>query len=190
MKFKLVDEYRLKENVNELIGNRGNAYSSSKFLLNSIGYSDDKCDYKSYLDDSHNIEEGIDFEFVEKEKGGIIVFSTDVNAVPLSTNKIINWLKQKIVTIGNRLNTNRKIDKIVGGKYEATAWTVGKYLSGRYTAKNGNFFGENSVSVEIIGITLDTLINVAEDLCEEFLQESVLVKSYADGGRIFLVNAQ
>lgn len=173
-----------KFKIDELPGLRGNAYSASKYLLRDIKATNEKCEFTS-----KTLAEGIDLTFEDAEKGGIIVFSTDVNSVELSSNKIVNWLKQKITTLGNRITATKKVDKIVGGKYNAVGWTVGKYLSGRYTAKNGNFFGENSISVEIIGIDESTLIAIAEDLCEEFKQETVLVKSYIDGGKIFLVSA-
>ena len=132
------------------------------------------------------ISEGIDFEPEENERGGIIVFSTDVNAVELDTNKIKNWLKQKLSTIKNRFNATNKIDKIAN-KHELIGWTIGHYLDGRYKAKNGQNYGENSLSVEIIGIDFIKLIAIAEDICRDFKQESVLVQDFSSG-RILFVN--
>lgn len=63
---------------------------------------------------------------------------------------------------------------------------MGKYLSGRYTSKNGKVFSENSLSLELVGADIDTLISVAEDLCKEFNQELVLVKDYSSS-RVFFV---
>ncbi len=133
-----------------------------------------------------HIVDGIDYEFEKAEKGGIIVFSTDVNAVMLSKNKLVNWLKQKASTLSNRFFATNKIDRIAQA-HELVAWTIGHYLDGRYTAKDGRSFGENSLSVEMIGIETSQLISIAEEMCAEFQQESVLVKDYSSD-RILLVN--
>lgn len=137
---------------------------------------------------SVRVNEGVDLA-TEKEmldkKGGIIVFSTDVNAVELSPNRVVNWLKQKFTTLRNRMQSTSKIDKY-GKKYNLAGWTVGHYLDGRYTDKNGNFYGENSLSVEIIGVSTDEMISIAEDICREFNQESVILKDYTSHRILFI----
>lgn len=132
------------------------------------------------------LSEGIDFEPEENEKGGIIVFSTDVNVIELSPNKIKNWIKQKIATFTNRFQSTKMIDKIAD-KHQLIGWTIGHYLDGRYKAKNGKMFGENSLSVEIIGIDFDKLLHIAEDICKDFKQESVLLQDFSSG-RVLFVN--
>lgn len=47
-------------------------------------------------------------------------------------------------------------------------------------------FNENSLSLEIVGVDIDTLISIAEDICKEFNQWLVLVKDYSSN-RIFSV---
>ena len=167
--------------MRQTIVNTKGAYSGfvGRTLESKIKYDKEKEIASSFLD------EGISYEPSDNEKGGIIVFSTEVNAKTLSSNAIVNWLKQKFETIKNNLYKNKKIDAI-GQKHNLVGWTVGKYLSGRYTAKNGKAFGEDSLSLEIIGINFDTLISVAEDLCKEFGQEAVLVKDYSSN-RVFFV---
>lgn len=134
------------------------------------------------------LNEAIDFEPDENKKGGIIVFSTEVNALKQSNNSIINWLKQKMMSISNRLNATKKIDKIATDN-NLVGWTIGKYLDGRYKAKNGKTYGENSLSIMIVGVTFDTLIQIAEALCKSFTQEAVLVKDFSSG-RILFVNPE
>ena len=102
------------------------------------------------------IGNAIDYEFSDEDKGGIIVFSTDVNAVPLEKHNIGNW-------------------------------SVGNYFKGKYTDKQGRVFTKKSLSVEVIGVTYEQLIDIAEDLCREVKQETVLVKSYSTN-KIFLVS--
>lgn len=132
------------------------------------------------------LSEGIDWDVPNEEKGGIIVFSTDVNAVELDKNKFLNFFKQKIVTILNRFKATSKIDKIAN-ENDLVGWTIGKYLNGRYKAKNGKNFGENSLSVELIGISFEKLVSIAETICKDFKQECVLVKSY-ENGKVLFVN--
>lgn len=184
MKFKRLYENDTNEfKITELPGLNGNAYSSSRRLVNRINYSDTNCIYKSDA-----LTEGVFYQFRDDELGGIIVLSMVVNALNLSENKLLNWIRKKLITLGNKINANKKIDDIVSGKYNVEAWTIGKYLSGRYTSKTGDLFTEDSLSVEIIGIDKDKLISIAEDLCKDFKQEAVLVKCYPDNS-IFLVES-
>lgn len=140
----------------------------------------------SFSEEKTLVSEGIDFEPDEDKKGGIIVFSTDVNAVELSPNSLKNWLKKKVATFSNRFNSTKKIDKIAD-KHQLVGWTIGHYLDGRYKAKNGKKYGENSLSVEVIGIGFEKLLEIAEDICRDFKQESVLLQDFTSG-RVLFVN--
>lgn len=155
-------------------------YSSSRWLFNALS----GVKIKLYS----TVKEGVDYTFAPNKKGGLITLSTDVNAISLNENKIINWVKQKVANLQNKLTKDKKINSI-GQKYNLDAWTVGKSLSGRYTAKNGRVFDENSISIEVIGIDSNELLSIAEELCIMFLQESVLVKDYSTG-KVFLVSAE
>lgn len=169
------------KSVSVLPGANGNAYSASKRLYESI-----KKTSSNIIASSFSMTEAVEWEVPDDEKGGIIVFSEEVNAIELSDNRLINWLKQKTKTMKNKAFYKKKIDNIAS-KYSLVGWTVGKFLDGRYTAHNGKQFGEKSLSVEIVGVTVDTLVDIATDLAREFVQESVLVKDYS-GGRVFFVN--
>lgn len=160
-------------------GKSGGAYRSSRYLANAIRFDESKCIYST-------LNEGIQFEPSPDKKGGIIVFSTDVNAEKQSDNKIVNWLKQKMMTITNRLNATKKIDKIAADN-KLVGWTIGHYLDGRYTSpKNGKQYGENSLSVEIIGVNFEQLMKISMELCSAFAQESVLLKDYSSGRVLFV----
>lgn len=162
-------------------GKDGGAYRASRYLAKAITSEGKTPIFSSFLN------EGIDFEPSANEKGGIITFSTDVNAEKQSENKIVNWLKQKMMTIINRLNATKKIDKIASDN-ELVGWTIGHYLDGRYTSpKNGKQYGENSLSVEIVGVNFETLMKIAMEICASFSQESVLVKDFSSG-RVLFVN--
>ena len=131
------------------------------------------------------LAEGIQFEPGEKERGGVIIFSTDVNAVQLSSNKFKNWLQQKLATYKNRLKSASMIDKIAN-KNQLVGWTIGHYFDGRYRANNGTNYGENSLSVEIVGVDFDTLMKIAEEICVAFKQESVLLQDFSSGRILFV----
>ena len=158
-------------------GKQKSAYSSGAYLSASIKKNSNVL--------FSQLNEGIDFQPPVNEKGGVIVFSTDVNAVQMDEQKVINFLKQKMQTISNRINSTKKIDRIAKS-HGLIGWTIGKYLNGRYTADNGKQYGENSLSLEIIGVSCATLIKIAEELCTSFVQESALVKDYSSGSVMFV----
>lgn len=161
-----------------IIEERRNAYSSSQMLEKAIRFDANKVIYSS-------LNEAVMYEPSGKEKGGIVVFSEEVNAIKLSSNKLVNFLKQNVATLSNRINKYKNVDTIAN-KNELVGWTIGNFLNGRYKAKNGKTYGEKSLSVEIIGVDTDKLFNIAEELCIEFLQESVLVKDYSSGRIAFV----
>ena len=140
----------------------------------------------TFIDLSRDTEltEEISYEF--EDKGGIIVFSVNVNAVQLSTNKVVRVIKNALETFKNRLFKDRKINNVLNQHADIYGVTIGRYAQGRYKSDNGSMYDESSLSIEIIGITSDVLNKVAEDLAKEFQQETVLVKDYASN-RIYLV---
>ena len=157
------------------------------FQLNgfSIDRKNDASARTSYNDLSDiELSEEITYQF--EDKGGIIVFSVNVNAVQLSSNKLINLVKNSIETLKNKLFKDRKINKVLSQYDEVYGVTIGNFVKGRYKSDSGNLFDESSLSVEIIGITTEVLNKVAESLAKSFQQETVLVKDYTSN-RIYLV---
>ena len=67
-------------------------------------------------------------------------------------------------------------------------WTLGNFFKGRYTDKNGKVYSEDSLCLEITGVTEDSLKEIAEELCRTLNQESALIKSYCERNRILLVD--
>lgn len=157
-----------------------NAYSGLAYLYASISVKG-----KPII--ATNIDGAVDWEVPDDEKGGIIVFSQEINAVKLSENKLVNWIRQKAATFKNKTSGKSTIDKIAQS-HDLVGWTIGNFLKGRYTGKNGKVYSEDSLSVEIIGVSDDTLITIAEELCRAFNQETVLVKTYSERNRILFVN--
>lgn len=116
-------------------------------------------------------------------RGGIIVFSTDVNAVELDSNKLLNKVKQILMTIGQRINTSKMSHKTItdfnnkNGEYIG-AYTLGHAFKGHYVGDNGEQFSERSTTLEINGLSSQGLLILAEMLCRTFHQETVLVKDF------------
>lgn len=113
--------------------------------------------------------------------GGVIIFSTDVNAIQLSDNKVVNKIKQIIKTYSQRFRSDSKIEKVIKMHNASNdefigAFSIGKAFKGRYVSDNGKIFDEHSISVEINGLSSRGLLNVAELIAKEFMQETVLVK--------------
>jgi len=130
------------------------------------------------------LTEEIDFEF--EDKGGVIVFSVNVNAVELSKNKLVRFIKNQFETATNILFKTDKINKVIKNNPKILGVTIGNFVKGRYKAKDGSLYDESSLSVEIVGITSDVLNKTAEELAQEFKQETVLVKNYHEN-KIYLV---
>lgn len=133
------------------------------------------------------VGEGIKAVVDGDKKGGLIVFSTDVNCEELSSNRIMNWLKQKIMTYKHRFNVKKMLSKIAGRVAQGEiGWTIGKYLDGCYKADNGQFFDENSISVRLTNIDRETMLRFAEAICADFHQESVLLQDFGTGAVYFI----
>ena len=108
----------------------------------------------------------------------------DENRVICSSNNILAEVDSRnrlggIIVLSANINDISKCNDIF-------AWTVGKYLHGRYKAKDGTIFDENSISVELLNVSIDTIISFAEELCKEFSQETVLVKLYGEDRILFV----
>jgi len=123
-----------------------------------------------------------------KYKGGIIVFSTDVNAVndPKGfKNKVKAFFKNNIQTIINRITKNKKLNKLIT-KHNVTrdvikdhfigAFSIGNFFKGRYIGKNDKVYDGKSSSIEIAGVPSEVLLIFGTEIAKEFKQETVLIK--------------
>lgn len=126
-------------------------------------------------------------------RGGIIVFSTDVNAVNLDKNKLYNKIKQILTTLNQRHNTSSITHKIINkfNKYNDEyigAYSIGNSFDGKYVGDNGEEYNERSVTIEINGLSSQGLLRLAEMIARIFHQETVLVKDL-NTNKIYLANS-
>lgn len=143
---------------------------------------------------SFMLDEGVHGEQygLSEYRGGVIVLSTDVNAVEMSENSVLNKVKQLVKTYGNRLRKGRIIHRSVNsfnveGDEYIGAYSVGRFFSGKYVGDSGEMYDEKSLSVEVNGLSSRSLLRFAEILADAFMQETVLVKDL-NTGKIYLAD--
>ena len=116
-----------------------------------------------------------------RQSGGIYVIVTEVNAVELDKDKIVNNINQVITTFKNRVKNDSIIRNVMnklndkGGEYIG-AYSVGNYFKGRYVGDNGEMYNERSLAIEINGLSSESLLKVAEMIAQKCMQKTVLVK--------------
>ena len=135
-----------------------------------------------------------------KYRGGMIVFSTNVNAVidNAEKSKIKAFLKKLYYTTMNHISKYSMINNLIQqwnkefadiDDFYLGALTIGKNYQGRYVGDNNKIYNEKSTSIELGGVPSEMLILFAVELCKMFKQESVLVKDF-NTNRIFLVDPE
>ena len=122
-------------------------------------------------------------------RGGVIVLPTDIDAVEMSQNTVLDKVKQIVVTYGNRLRKGRVVREPLNGEgtEHIVAYSVGESFTGKYVGDNGEMYDEKSLSVEVNGLSGRSLLRFAEMLADVFRQETVLVKDL-NTGKIYLVD--
>lgn len=132
-------------------------------------------------------------------RGGIIVFSTNVNAVKLSKNAFKNKIKTIIVNFEQRFFSGKKINNVINdfnksfktspnGKDETIcAFSIGNAFKGRYVGDNNEVYNERSMSIEVNGLSSEGLLYLGEMIARAFHQETVLIKDL-NKNKIYLAN--
>lgn len=118
-------------------------------------------------------------------KGGMIVLSTDINSN--AGKGIWNTIRNKwLGTLLNRMKRVRKVDKVVNEISDANsisiAYSIGSNnLHGKYyDMKTNEAFDERSFTIDLRGLPIKIVYQIAEKLCYEFNQQSVLVINHAN----------
>jgi hypothetical protein len=143
------------------------------------------------------LKEGISPEQGElsKYKGGIIIFSTDVNSAQISVTEIITWFKQNNATFVDRLMKNKSIlyklrKERPPDQRPDLGFSIGTFFKGHYPdIKSGRTFNEKSVCIEMTGIPAGVLQSVSAAICRDFEQPTVLVKDFSRD-RFYLVDVK
>lgn len=73
------------------------------------------------------------------------------------------------------------------GVSDQTGWVVGHNYSGRFRAPSGQDFGENSLTLDIIGMSDDRLMPIAGEICYALGLKCALLK-LSEGG-VYLITS-
>lgn len=117
----------------------------------------------------------------QKYRGGIIVLTTDANAVESDPTKALNIFNQVIASYKNRFKLRTVVHNAVNG-FNANAgehigaYSVGKFFKGKYVGYQGEIYNDESLSIEISGLSCESLLHIAEMTAQRFQQDTVLVK--------------
>ena len=167
--------------------------------MNLVKFSNHEIQGTPVYSFNNQLVEAVSYEFGAGERGGIVVFSTDVNAVldgdPAESmlDKFTKIIKSKWQTLINRLANISKLDKVLRKAAKETdldvaGYSVGNFFRGRFkSSRTGKVYDEKSRSVEIIGINSRQLLLLATEVAKEFKQESVLVKDHSSA-KIYLAD--
>jgi len=109
-------------------------------------------------------------------KGGVITFSTDVNAT--AQPGVIGKLKSWLSTVWNRLNLTGRLRSIMASIGKDFGYTVRPMGRGNYVSPDGTVFNERSLSIEILGVPNEFLQAVGAAITKAFNQQEVLVRYY------------
>ena len=122
-------------------------------------------------------------------RGGVIVLPTDVDAVEMSQNTVLDKVNQIVSAYGNRLRKGRIIRKSLNGEgtEHIVAYSVGRSFTGKFVGDKEEVYDEKSLSVEVNGFSGRSLLKFAEMLADVFRQETVLVKDL-NTGKIYLAD--
>jgi hypothetical protein len=126
---------------------------------------------------------------LSKYRGGVIVFSTDVNAVSgaaeTKIGKLKDFVKNKLDTFKNKVLKNKKLTSLIQKHnlaspedYFIGSFSIGNFFNGRYVDFKGRVYNEKSSSIEILGVPSEVLLLLATEIANDFKQESVLVKDF------------
>jgi hypothetical protein len=138
--------------------------------------------------------------------GGMIVCATNINAAGYTGpfRHIKNWaasllgrwsreqrtnfiIQQKREDVNTRLNEAwpdaRKLDPSAPAPnlMGLTGWSIGNLFHGHYISHDGVLFNEKSFTVDIRGVSIDFVMDVAQAMRNKFKQESVLVVDHKTG---------
>lgn len=175
LKYRDISDYKISER--KILIDNEKHWFAPKSIDDKLWYNEHITEYYSL--NGELMKEGVssDQMGLDKFKGGIIIFSTDVNAVKISKSKIISWFKSKYETFYNRLMKNKKLSSIITSKFsnDISSFTIGNFFKGRYV-ENGKTFDEKSTSIEILGVPSEILVRLATEIARDFNQSTVLLK--------------
>ena len=130
---------------------------------------------------NRGIDEGFD------DKGLIVVFPADFHGIKMTKIELIDLFNKKILTIRNIVSDTKTSNKEIEQNSEVYGISIGSFVKGSYTSKDGQLFDVTSIGVEVTGLISDVSNRCVEEISTELKQEIVLIKKSQDN-RIYLLD--
>lgn len=118
----------------------------------------------------------------EGDAGGAIVFSHKLSQKGEETtlfSRIKGSVERWIGSALAKLQFNQKVQNALRSSEGVVGYSIGKVAGGWLNPSTGQFEQEPSYVIEILNVPIDILVNVAENIRDEFGQMEVLVKDYS-----------
>lgn len=135
--------------------------------------------------------EGVDYE--TEYPGGMIIFSTELNATIEDKEKFSQKIKlfftKKLKSFVNDLNVEKRIKNILFDEFNLIGYTFGKNFNGMYKSKDGKIYNEKSYTITIVDVKSSILKLIAEKVCKEFEQETVMLHDFNENKVYFIDNS-
>jgi hypothetical protein len=132
--------------------------------------------------------EGIDYEI--KYPGGMIIFSTELNSTIENKDKffqnIKSFFEKKLKSFVNDLNVVKRVKQILFDIFNLIGYTFGKNFNGMYKSKDGKIYNEKSYTITITDVSSIMLKYIAEKICKEFKQETVMLNDFNENKVYFI----
>lgn len=197
----------LKESVRRICGNTHYSFKEVRYFHPNGGNLPNGSYYQKggFMNecrknaDSFILDEGVHGEQygLSKYRGGVIVFAVNVNAIKMSDNKVLNAIRQFVETNKNRFKKDSIVHKTIlrfnnddskNNGESIGAYSLGNFFKGKYVGDNGEMFNDNSICLEINGLSSKSLLKLAEMIADRFKQETVLVKDL-NKNKIYLADS-
>ena len=85
--------------------------------------------------------------------------------------QLIPWIKERISMLVNNIPYKKK-------EKDLCSWSIGRYFNFEYKHDN-RIFTPSSISIELINVPHEEIVNFAKDLCCAFTYKTVFMKDYA-----------
>lgn len=141
-------------------------------------YKDSEDYIESFLYYKNKIINQFSEEDFIQNKGGIIILPSPEKNIDINGSQFTDYLNIMYDKIVDYLFEQKNINNILSKKDLILGCSVGNFFNGRYHARNGQLYSNNSVTLEITNLSFEQLVMIAEYLIKELKQKSILVKDY------------
>lgn len=137
-----------------------------------------------YYDNGKILSETKDLRLLEK-KGGVIILPAPINSDRMDKNELSKYLIKNLDLINDYLFKQKNIDYILQ-RDTIVGCSIGNFFNGRYYSRNGQLYSNESITIELVDLDFDEVVAIAENLCKQMKQNSVLVRDNSQFNMIYI----